>query len=196
MSRPGSRYRQQSSPVPSRQDCQLEHRDTNAPGHQDVRQHRGSDTENDCLRGDLRATRQVGRRAALAAFGTSLLGSGAGCLWTSSSTASFPDVDILAGPDGALAFDPAELTVSVGDSVSWGFASGGYNVSCRPTDSDRVALPDGAEPFASYRPAESANGSFVPRGDTFEHTVEMPGRFVYVCIPHVNQGMVGTIRVE
>lgn len=134
----------------------------------------------------------VGRRETLAAIGTGLVGSFAGC----SLEPSFPDADVIAGPDSNAVFDPTELTVTTGETVSWGFASAGHNVSCRPEDSGAVALPDGAEPFASYGPEESPDGSLVPRGEIYEQTFDVAGKYVYVCIPHVYRGMVGTIRVE
>lgn len=134
----------------------------------------------------------VSRRKALTMAVVGIGKTSAGCLWEP----SFPDADIVAGPEGTLAFEPAELSVSAGTTVSWGFASGGHNVSCRPEDSDTVALPDEAEPFASYRSDESPHESLVPRGETYEHTFTVPGEYVYVCIPHDGQGMVGTIRVE
>lgn len=128
----------------------------------------------------------------LAAAGTALAGTVPGC-W---EDPSFPDADVIAGPGGYSRFDPEELTVPVGDTVTWGFASGEHNVSCRPGDSDAVELPDGAEPFASYGPDESPRRSRVPRGETYEHTFDVSGRYVYVCIPHVHDGMVGTVHVE
>lgn len=136
--------------------------------------------------------RTLGRRGVLAAVGTGLIGSLAGCF----GEPSFPDADVVAGPDERLVFDPPELTVSVGETVIWGFASGGHNVCCRPEDATEVALPDGAEPFASYGPNEPPQGSLVPRGETFEHTFDVAGEYVYVCIPHVEAGMMGTIHVE
>lgn len=77
-----------------------------------------------------------------------------------------------------------------------GFPSSGHNISCRPDDGVEVALPDDAEPFASYGPSEPPQRSLVSRGETFEHTFDVAGEFVYVCIPHVTRGMIGTIRVE
>jgi len=108
---------------------------------------------------------------------------------------SFPDADVIAGPDGEFVFEPAELSVAVGETVQWGFASSGHNVCCWPGHSDEVELPDGAKPFASYGPDESSR-QFVPQGETYEHTFDVAGTYVYVCIPHVSRGMIGTIRVE
>lgn len=135
---------------------------------------------------------RLDRRRLLAAVSVGLGGSLAGCL----SGPSFPDADVVAGPDGQYAFEPAELSVTVGDTVTWGFASAGHNVCCRPDDNDGVGLPADAEGFASYGPDESPDGSFVPRGGTYEHTFDVPGQYDYVCIPHDDLGMTGTIRVE
>lgn len=134
--------------------------------------------------------RTLGRRAILAAIATGF-GSISGCL----EGPTFPNADVVAGPDGRFVFDPAELTVTVGETVTWGFASSGHNICCRPAHSDEVELPDDAEPFTSYDPDESPQQSVVPQGEIYEHTFEVAGKFVYVCIPHVTQGMIGTIHV-
>jgi plastocyanin len=125
-------------------------------------------------------------------LGAGLVGSLSGCL----SAPSFPRADVVAGADGENAFEPAELTVAVGEGVVWGFASAGHHVCCRPADSDTVSLPPDADGFASYGPDESPEGSLVPRGETFEYTFDVPGQYDYVCIPHESLGMTGTINVE
>ena len=116
----------------------------------------------------------------------------AGC----SSASSFPEADIIAGPGRKLVFEPADLTISVGETVTWGFPSSGHNVCCHPGDNDEVEVPKDGQPFASYGPEESPRGSFVPVGGTYEHTFDVPGEYHYVCIPHVDNGMTGTVRVE
>lgn len=140
----------------------------------------------------MTVARPLGRRAMLSTLAAGLVGSVAGCV----EGGSFPDADVVAGPDGDLVFDPQGLTVAVGETVTWGFASSGHNVSGRPEHSDVVSLPNGAEPFASYGADGAPLGSHVPQGDTYEHSFDAAGEFVYVCVPHVNQGMVGTVRVE
>jgi len=134
--------------------------------------------------------RRFGRRAALVAIGSGL-GSLAGCSWGP----SFPDADVIVGPDGEFVFEPAERSVPVGETVQWGFASSGHNVCCRPDDSDEVTLPDDVEPFASYGPDESPR-TLVSQGETYEHAFDVAGTYVYVCVPHVSRGMIGTIDVE
>jgi plastocyanin len=159
--------------------------------HRD-RRHRRQSNERSNPGGRNRRTTALGRRGALAVVGTGLVGALAGC----SLRPSFSDADVIAGPDGRAVFEPATLTVPVGDTVRWGFASAGHNVCCRPADSEAARLPEGAEGFASYGPTESPQGSLVPRGETYEHTFDVVGRYDYACVPHVARGMVGAINVE
>ena len=136
--------------------------------------------------------RQFGRRAVLACITASLAGCTSGIL----DDPSFPDADVIVAPDGESIFQPDELTVPVGETVRWGFAEGGHNVSCRPEDASEVVLPSDAEPFATYGPDDDPDVTLVQRGETYEHIFEMTGEYTYVCIPHADSGMMGTIRVE
>lgn len=138
-----------------------------------------------------RADRQIGRRGMITAVGSSLVSSVAGCL----KGPSFPDADVLAGPEGRFVFEPASLTISAGETVVWGFASSGHNICCRPEDNSEVEIPANADPFATYGRDESPMQSLVPQGESYEHTFDVEGRYVYVCLPHVSQGMIGEIRV-
>lgn len=135
------------------------------------------------------------RRSLLHAAGLAVVGTVAGCTNSDSDgpTGTPNSGDIVVGPGGAYAYDPEEYTVSVGETVTWYFASPTHNVGCRPGDSPQIALPDGAEPFASY---DDNVGRTVPQGETYEHTFETAGEYTYVCIPHSRQGMVGTVVVE
>lgn len=135
---------------------------------------------------------RLGRRAVLAGVVAGL----AGCTSGVVDDPSFPEADVVAAPDGEFVFEPTELTVSVGETVRWGFASGGHNLSCRPDDADGVTLPEEAAPFGSYGPEQDPAVTLVSRGETYEHTFEVAGTYTYVCIPHADAGMVGTIRVE
>ena len=138
------------------------------------------------------------RRRVLAGLGGGALGTLAGC--SSGGGGSAPgtapdDADVIVGPGGRFVFDPDDLTTAVGETVTWFFETAGHNVCARPGDSRAVELPDGAAPFASYGPDEPI-GTLVPAGGTYEHAPETPGTYVYVCIPHQAQGMVGRIHVE
>lgn len=140
--------------------------------------------------------REISRRSFVRAGSLAVVGTLAGCSSDASGDepTDTPAGDVVVGPGGAYVYDPEEYTVSVGDTVSWSFASPRHNVSCVPDDDPQVSLPDGAEPFASYE--DDSPGQTLPQGATYEHTFETAGEYTYVCIPHSRQGMVGTIRVE
>jgi plastocyanin len=101
---------------------------------------------------------------------------------------------VAAGPSGSLIFAPEAVTVSVGDTVVWTFRSPGHNVSAKPDASGEIAIPEGAEPFASYEGNDYY--SLNEEEATYEHTFDTAGEYTYVCVPHINQGMVGTVTVS
>ena len=74
-----------------------------------------------------------------------------------------------------IAFDPAEVTVAVGDTVTW-------------MNDDSVDHDVTADSFSSGDP-----GGMAP-GDTFDHAFEEAGTFDYVCTVH--PGMEGSVTVE
>lgn len=133
------------------------------------------------------------RRAFLASVGTAGLTAVAGCAGVGGTQG-----DILMR---ATSFDPYEFTVSVGDTVTW------YNASSRAhtVTAYENAIPEAAEYFASggYDDEATARkawrdelGGGITSGETYSHTFDVPGRYEYVCIPHEQGGMVGTIVVE
>jgi plastocyanin len=101
----------------------------------------------------------------------------------------------------ATAYQPRQITVSVGETVVW------ENTSARSHTVTATAggIPDDAEFFASggfddYDAALSAwqseFGGRLKTGDRYEHTFTVPGAYEYVCIPHRDGGMYGTVVVE
>jgi len=98
-------------------------------------------------------------------------------------------------------YRPAELTVSVGDTVVW------ENTSSRrhTVTAYEGGIPDDAAYFASggYENERTARDAFwddfggeLNNGDRFSHTFEVPGRYDYVCIPHELGGMYATVFAE
>jgi plastocyanin len=74
-----------------------------------------------------------------------------------------------------IAFEPGEVTVAAGDTVTW-------------TNNDSVSHDVTADAFSSGDPGGMGGG------DTFEHTFDETGTFDYVCTVH--PGMEGTVTVE
>jgi plastocyanin len=91
-----------------------------------------------------------------------------------------PGVTVQVLPNNT--FDPATLTISPGQSVTWEWedGSGRHNVT-----------PDDEEPAAS--------GPLVEGPFTFTHTFDTPGTYRYYCLAHGGPGgvgMSGTVVVQ
>ncbi|ELZ72035.1 halocyanin [Haloferax sp. Atlit-10N] len=135
------------------------------------------------------------RRQFLAAAGAAATAGLAGC---ATLMASGDDFDIGMT---AVAFDPPTLTVEVGDEVVWrNTSSRGHTVTAY-----EGTLPEDAAFFASgnYETEQAARdaysnslGGLIGSGETYTYTFDVPGEYEYLCIPHEQAGMVGTIVVE
>lgn len=135
------------------------------------------------------------RRSYLAGVGAIGTGSLAGCL------------DVLAGDEFDIGMEPEEYvpreyTATVGSTVVWkNTSSRGHTVTAVES-----RIPEAAEYFASggfeteQRAREewdtTGEDGMMYTGETFEHTFEIPGRYDYVCLPHLESDMVGTVIVE
>ena len=113
---------------------------------------------------------------------------------TTGTVAEGQVTEVAVGPEGRLRFVPETVEISVGDTVRWTFESAGHNVTTKPGASEKISIPEDAEPFASYE--GDAHYSINEVGTTFEHAFEVPGEYVYVCEPHAGQGMIGTVVVS
>lgn len=102
-----------------------------------------------------------------------------------------PDVAATVDMTLALTFEPAEITVRVGDKVEWRNRSPlTHTVTADPritADASNMELPEGARPF---------NSAAIPAGQVFRYTFTVPGTYRYLCLPHEGQKMFGTVVVE
>lgn len=89
-----------------------------------------------------------------------------------------------------LKFDPAELTIPKGATVTW--QNTGQVPHTATDDPSKAAnkadasLPAGASPWDS---------GMMNAGQSWSYTFTVPGEYKYFCIPHEAAGMVGTITV-
>lgn len=90
-----------------------------------------------------------------------------------------------------LTFQPSSVTIQTGQTVLWENLSqlthtvtADESLAADPTN---VRLPDDAQPFHSGR---------IEPGQSFEHRFTEPGMYRYVCLPHEEEGMIGTVIVE
>ncbi|AGN00474.1 plastocyanin [Salinarchaeum sp. Harcht-Bsk1] len=140
------------------------------------------------------------RRNVLGKFGTTgavALGAGlAGCSGDDGGGGGGNTVEMT----DSLTFEPGNLTVSTGTTVTW--ENGGTVAHTVTAYEDRI--PSGATYFASggYESETAARDGFrggdapIEADGSFEHTVDIAGSYEYFCIPHEGSGMTGTITVE
>jgi plastocyanin len=97
-------------------------------------------------------------------------------------------------------FRPAELEVSVGDTVVWkNTGSRAHTVTAYedaiPADADYFASGGFDSQDAAEDGWRSGFEGAIRSGETYEHAFEVPGEYDYFCVPHEPAGMVGTIVV-
>jgi plastocyanin len=102
------------------------------------------------------------------------------------------------GMDPSHKYDPEELTVDAGATVTWTSDTDEAHTVTAYDD----GLPEGADYFATGDfPNEDAarddvGEGLLTNGQSFEVTFDIPGTYRYFCIPHESDGMVGTIVVR
>ncbi|WP_058996332.1 plastocyanin/azurin family copper-binding protein [Haloarcula sp. CBA1127] len=116
---------------------------------------------------------------------------GSGSEWTETSTVEMTD---------ELAYEPKKIQVEAGTTVTFeNVGSIGHTVTAYE---DKI--PDGADYFASggFDSLQAAKDGYsngqegnIPKGESYEVTLETAGTYEYYCIPHEMNGMVGTIKV-
>ena len=87
--------------------------------------------------------------------------------------------EITMGKDGMLVFEPCELTVEVGETVTF----------------INNELPPHNVMFADYQ--ELSHGDLMfSAGESFDVTFEKAGDYAFQCDPHAGAGMKGVIDVQ
>ena len=97
---------------------------------------------------------------------------------------------IVVEMNNKLRFVPTEIAIKAGDTVEWrNIGSIPHTVTADPgraPNSRNVELPDGAEAFDS---------GWVMGGQSFLYTFSEPGLYRYICLPHEQVRMLGTMIV-
>ena len=88
-------------------------------------------------------------------------------------------VDVQMGANGNLVFDPAEVTISAGDSVRF---------------INNMLPPHNV--IVENHPELSHEGLAMLPGEDFTIDFPEPGDYTYWCAPHKGAGMIGTVHVS
>lgn len=92
---------------------------------------------------------------------------------------------VAVGPGGDFIFDPETAYVTPGSTVRWEWESDFHNIVVEDQ-------PSGA----NWEGTEGGQNTTYNTGHVYEHTFETNGTYDYVCWPHRNQGMVGSVVVN
>ena len=102
-----------------------------------------------------------------------------------------PDITAIVEIADGQNFQPAEITIQVGDRIEWRNMSGEIHTVTADwrivPDPTLVQLPEGAEPF---------NSAMIPPGQIFRHTFTVPGTYRYVSLPHGGERKIGVVIVQ
>jgi plastocyanin len=114
---------------------------------------------------------------------------------TTSTTMGPTTHTVIVGPASSMfIFDPATLTIHVGDTVQWMWATGGHSVvSGTFSGTPPMEMPDGKFCSPNDTNCDTFQASNPPA--TYQHTFTTAGSFPYYCAFHANIGMLGTIEV-
>jgi len=99
--------------------------------------------------------------------------------------------------DGKQLFDPVDLTIAQGDTVTWLAVSGSHNVGFWPD-----SIPKGGEDMLRKAMPDTIETLLGPRkptkGDTYVIVFNNApkGTYKYYCKPHLKKMMVGTLTVK
>src|SRR5712672_3371960 len=104
--------------------------------------------------------------------------------------ASATNYNVAVGPDGALIFSPRNITISVGDSVTWQSSGGGG------VHTHNVVANNGSFRCAAGCDGEGGNGTPSGVAWSFTRTFSTPGTVDYNCEVHKSAGMTGSVIVN
>jgi len=112
---------------------------------------------------------------------------------TSTTIRGSSTVTVTVGPNGTFVFDPVTVTIRVGDTVHWTWASTGHSVVSGQVINN-MNMPDGK--FCSPNDTSCATAPASFAGATYDHTFTVAGTYPYYCAPHGVIGMIGTVVVQ
>ena len=130
----------------------------------------------------------LARRSFLAVLGVAPLGA---CGAFGPARRAEREAGVVVVEMSGFSFVPALAEARVGQTVEWRNTSFfTHTATCdfaKAKDRAHVSLPEGAEPFDSGR---------IAPGEVWRRRIATPGTYRYVCLPHEDEGMLGTLIVR
>jgi plastocyanin len=111
------------------------------------------------------------------------------------ATGKWHDVQMV-GDEKGYKYEPAALTVKVGDGVRWTMVSGGpHNVQFENVAADAKSVLMGNMP---NQLTELGSPILINPNEKYEMTFNgvKPGKYDYICSPHMANNMKGSITVQ
>jgi plastocyanin len=109
----------------------------------------------------------------------------------SNGSAHESDDDMVVEMNDDMRFAPANLTVRVGQTVTWRNEGAMVHTSTCDTATaqrpEHAVLPVGAEPWDS---------GLIRKGESWSRSFDVRGTYTYFCTPHEAGGMIGSLTVE
>lgn len=96
--------------------------------------------------------------------------------------------DVSVGPNGNRVFTPNSLSIAVGDTVRWTWASNNHSVTSGGSCTADLQ-------YCSPNDTNCGAGNLSNTGTVYQHTFTQAGTYTYFCAAHCFQGMIGTITV-
>ena len=102
----------------------------------------------------------------------------------------------MVGDEKGYRFEPADITVKAGDGIKWVMVSGGpHNVAFQNIAADAKAQLSANMP---NQLSDLSSPMLINANETYEMSFAnvKPGKYEYVCTPHLANNMRGTVTVQ
>jgi plastocyanin len=102
----------------------------------------------------------------------------------------------MVGDEKGYRFEPADITVKAGDGIKWVMVSGGpHNVAFENVAADAKAQLSANMP---NQLSDLSSPMLINANETYEVSFAnvKPGKYNYVCTPHLANNMRGTVTVQ
>jgi plastocyanin len=102
----------------------------------------------------------------------------------------------MIGDDKGYRYEPADITIKAGDAIKWVMTSGGpHNVTFQNVPADVRAQLSANKP---NQMSDLSSPMLLNANETYQVSFAgvKPGKYDYICTPHMATGMKGSVTVQ